>query len=244
VSTLIGALIGAMLAGGGAAGTAPTKAKLEPLASESLRKQAVAALAGLARPVRLVVFTRTVGNTHLNEPALGLARGLAELSSMLAVESHDLDADGDRADAMGVDKAPAIVVVGERDHGVRFCGVPGGRELEALLAAIRRVAARDSGLTDASRKALAALRVPVHIEVFVTLDCAYCSGAVAMAHQLAIESDKVVADMVEFSAFSDLGKAYGLRSVPTVLVNGKTASVGAKSESDFVASVVEAAATE
>jgi len=244
VSTLVGALIGALLAGGGAAGTAPSESKLAPLASEATRERVQEQLADLANPVRLVVFTRQIGDTHLSERAAELAGGLGELSPKVTAEVYDLDAHEEKAEAYGADRAPAIIVVGEKDHGVRFYGVPGGGELGSLLAAIQVAAARDSGLSEASRKALAGLTRPAHIEVFVTLDCPHCPKAVEMAHRLAVESERVSADMVEYSAFRDHAAACGVRSVPTVLVNGQRCFEGNRPEQEFVAAVVKAASGE
>jgi alkyl hydroperoxide reductase subunit AhpF len=91
---------------------------------------------------------------------------------------------------------------------------------------------------------LAALKRPVHIEVFVTLDCAHCPKAVETAHRLALESDRVTADMVEVSAFRDLASAHEVRSVPKVLVNGLPCFEGGRPEEAFVSAVVQAVSEE
>jgi len=238
----VGALIGALLAGGGAAGTAPAQSQLSPLTSQETRERLRAQLTDLAHPVRLVVFTRKIGDVGLSRRAVELGQGLAELSPQITAESFDLDAHEAQAEAYGVDKAPAIVVAGETGHGIRFYGVPGGRELHSLVAAIQRVAARDSGLSDASRESLKGLTGPAHIEVFVTLDCAACPGVVEVAHRLAVESDRVSADMVEVTAFEELAASYGVKSVPTVVVNGERCFVGARGEEEFVAALVQSVA--
>lgn len=238
----MGALIGALLAGAGAAGTAPSKDDLEPLALQKTNTRVQEQLGALAKPVRLLVFTSHGSDPRLNEAAVELAKGLAELSPQVKAELHDLDLQKDTATAHGVDKAPAIVVLGEKDCGLRFYGVPGGRELWSLVAAIKMASAGDSGLSDASRKALAGLKKPVHIEVFVTLSCAYCPQAVEMADRLAVESALVTADAVEASAFPELVKAKSVTGVPKVMVNGLPCFVGAKPEEEFVSAIVQAAA--
>lgn len=240
----MGAVVGVLLAGGGAAGSAPPKSQLTPLASASGRERAQKELAGLLRPVRLIVVTRSAADAGLDEYAVRLANDVAALSAQVRVETFDLDAATQQAAALGVAKAPAIVVAGEKDYGVRFYGVPGGGELESLLAAIRRVSEGNSGLSEASRKALAALKRPAHIEVLVSLDCRYCPAAVQMAQRLAVESGLVTADMVEISAFAPLADAYGVKVVPKVMVNGRPCFDGSKAEEEFVAAVVRAASQE
>jgi len=236
----VGALIGALLAGGSAAGTALRKGDLTPLAERAPRERVRRELASLANPVRLLVFTQQGEKADLSGYAAGLANSLAELSPKVSAEVFDIGAQAEKAKTHGVDKAPAVVVLGEKDHGIRFFGVPGGLELDSLVSAIKRVSARDPGLSDATRKALAGLQKPVHLEVFVTLNCAYCPEIVELAHRLALASDLVTADMVELSAFRARADALGVRAVPAVVVNGTLCFLGAKREEQFVEAVLAA----
>ncbi len=235
----MGALIGALLAGAGAAGSAPTKSQLDPLASSKARARARGQLRGLAHPVRLAVFTSPSGDAQLNAAELALAKGLAELSPNVSVEAYGLESE--EARACGVDKAPAVAILFGEGARIRFFGVPGGHEFDAWVAAIGRAAARDSGLTEVSRRALASLAKPVRVQVFVTLDCEYCPEMADLANRLAIESDKVTSDIIDISVFPDLPDAARVKAVPTLVVNGATAIVGRRSEEDLVAAVVQAA---
>lgn len=54
---------------------------------------------------------------------------LVALHPRLQVRTYDLLADATRAEALGVNKAPAIVVLGgveETDYGIRYYGLPSG----------------------------------------------------------------------------------------------------------------------
>jgi len=233
----MGALIGALLAGVGAAGSAPTKSQLDPLASSKARARARDQLRELATPLRLAVFTSQSADAQLNSSALALAKGLAELSPKLSVEAYDIGSK--EAQAYGVDKAPAVAILGEKSARIRFFGVPGGHEFDTWVAIIRRAAARDSGLTEASRRALASLAKPVRIEVFVTLDCEYCPEMADLASRLAVASDKVATSIIDISQFPDLADALRIKAVPTLIIDGGTAFVGRRSEEDLVAAVVQ-----
>jgi len=57
---------------------------------------------------------------------------------------------------------------------------------------------------------------------------------VRLAHQFAMESDKVVADMVEATEFPQLSHRYGVRSVPLTVVNDKPGVTGAMPEAHFL----------
>jgi predicted DsbA family dithiol-disulfide isomerase len=61
---------------------------------------------------------------------------------------------------------------------------------------------------------------------------------VHLAHQFALESDKVVADMVEVTEFPHLGQRYGVRGVPKTVVNEQSAAEGAMPEAQFLERVL------
>jgi alkyl hydroperoxide reductase subunit AhpF len=124
-------------------------------------------LASLPNPVRLVFFTQTL-NCETCEPTKQILGELAELSDRLTVEEHTLLLESELAATYGVDRVPAIAVVGARDYGIRFLGMPSGYEFMSLLDAIQVVSAGDSGLNQSSRAMLAGLESPLALQVFVT----------------------------------------------------------------------------
>jgi alkyl hydroperoxide reductase subunit AhpF len=124
-------------------------------------------LADLPNPVRLVFFTQTL-NCDTCEPTKQILGEVAELSSQITVEEHNFLLEGALAADLGVDRVPAIAVMGAQDYGIRFFGIPSGYEFMSLLDAIKIVSAGDSGLTDASRAMLAGVGSPLALQVFVT----------------------------------------------------------------------------
>jgi len=208
---------------------------LDKHAQEVVKKE----LADLEDPVKLVVFTQEFECPHCREN-VNLAREVAELSEKVDIEVNDFVSDKEKVRAYKIDKIPAIVVEGAKDYGVRFFGVPAGYEFMSLIEAIKRVSSGDSGLSETSQQSLALLENPLHIQVFVTLTCPYCPGAVRLAHQLAVESDLVGADMVEASEFPHLSHRFDVFAVPKVVVNEKTSFEGALPEAQFLAEVMKA----
>jgi len=124
-------------------------------------------LADLPNPVRLVFFTQTL-NCETCEPTKQILGELAELSGQITVEEHNLLLEKDLAEGYGIDRVPSIAVVGAKDYGIRFLGIPSGYEFMSLLDAIQIVSAGDSGLKEASRDMIAGLESPVALQVFVT----------------------------------------------------------------------------
>jgi len=96
--------------------------------------------------------------------------------------------------------------VGDKDHGIRYYGVPAGYEFAGFLEDLIMSRTATPACRSRSRGRLKALEHPLHLQVFVTPTCPYCPGAVRLAHQFAMESDLVTADMVEATEFPDLSK--------------------------------------
>jgi alkyl hydroperoxide reductase subunit AhpF len=124
-------------------------------------------LSKMSGPVKLVVFASELGaetNTH----TVGLVREVAALSDRLTVEVLNPYIDRDRAQAYGVDVAPAVIVEGAEDYGIRFLGLPGGYEFANLIDSIIVASTAEPGLSDETKASLAALASDVTIKVFTT----------------------------------------------------------------------------
>lgn len=134
---------------------------------EKDRKALSEELSKLPNPVRFVLFTQELDCNYCPETK-ALMQEVAALSPTLSVEEHNLRIDREQAERYGVERAPAIAVVGDRDYGIRYYGIPAGYGFTSFLDAIMAVAARDSGLTPQSRAAVAGLTTPVHLRVFST----------------------------------------------------------------------------
>lgn len=188
------------------------------LLNESLRKEVQSMLADVANPVTFKVFTRDFECEYCKETR-ELIEEVAALSDKLTVEVYDFDKDKAVAESLGIDKIPAVAIVGAVDYGIRLYGIPAGYEFGTLIEDIRLVSAGDSGLSPETRAAVARLNRPVKIQVFITPACPYCPRAVLLAHQLAIESDLITADMVEVSEFPHLADKYDVMGVPRTVID-------------------------
>ena len=138
-----------------------------PLLDEKTREEVAAELADLEKPVKLVMFTQDFECQFCKETR-ELCEEVAELSDQISVEIYDFVADKDKADEYGVDKIPAIVVVGAKDYGVRFFGIPSGYEFMSVLDGIKTVAAGHVELMPETLAFLEELKEPLHLQVFIT----------------------------------------------------------------------------
>jgi glutaredoxin-like protein len=186
----------------------------------------------LENPVRILIFTQEIECRFCSETRQ-LAQEMAALSDKITAEVYDFVADADKANEYGIDKIPALAIIGEKDYGVRIYGVPYGYELQTLIEAVINVSRGKTDLTDKTKKILSEVTVPVHIQVFVSLTCHHCPIAAAVAHKLAVESDFVRADVIDGSEFPQLSQKYAVMGVPKTIINEKTEFVGAFNEDLF-----------
>ena len=123
--------------------------------------------AALAAPVTLAMFTQESECQYCAETR-DIVEQLAALSGLVTASIHDFGADGDAVIRYGISKIPAIAIVGAKDYGVRYYGIPSGYEFGALIDDIVDVSRGESGLAPSSRQQLATLTEDVHLQVFTT----------------------------------------------------------------------------
>lgn len=205
---------------------------MSKLLNEKTLKQVSDALSAMKEPVRMVYFGAQ-SNCDYCDDTRELLEGVASTSDKLSLSLHDMEHDAALAQQYNVDKAPGVMIAaldGDAvvDYGIRYAGIPAGYEFSALIKDLLLVSSRDSGLDAETRDALKSLDKPVHLQVFVTPTCPYCTGAVVLAHQMAMESQWVQAEMVEATEFPDLAERYEVSGVPHTSINhGASMMVGA-----------------
>ena len=138
------------------------------LLTEEVTAELREAFGGLVNPVRLVVFSQALAEP-VSEEVRRLVEELAALDPRLSAESRNFVLDQERVAELGIERIPAIAVLGEQvDHGVRLYGLPTGYEFGSLVEAILDVSRGTSGLSEETRTALAALDRDVRLRVFST----------------------------------------------------------------------------
>ncbi len=201
-----------------------------------IQKQLVDVFKNLNQPVKMLFFGSKISACEFCEQTLELIEDVAELSEKIELQAYDIDEHPEVAEKYRVEKVPGIVVAAKNgdeivDYGIRFAGIPAGHEFSSLIQSLLLVSNRDSGLSDAGREFLSNLETPINLQVFVTTSCAYCPQAVTLAHQLAMESELIDAEMVEASEFHELSTTYGVSGVPHTLINdGAGEMIGAAPE--------------
>jgi len=189
--------------------------------------------------VRLLMFTQETECPFCKQ-ARELAEEVGGFSNKIKVEVYGFVKDSEKAKEYQIDKVPAIAVLGKKDYGIRFYGLAYGYEFRPFTESIINVSRGATNLSEETKKKLASIEKPVQIQVFVSLTCPYCPLVTSLAHQFAMESDLVRADMVDVGEFPHLGQKYNVMGVPKTIINEKTEFLGAVPEELFVEQVVVA----
>jgi len=121
----------------------------------------------LDKPIRLINFTQELECEFCRETRM-LLEEVTALSDKVSLEVYNFQTDRQERDAFQIDKIPATVIMGEKDYGIRYYGVPSGYEFASLLETMLLISGGDSGLAQETRRRLAQLDKPLHLEVFVT----------------------------------------------------------------------------
>jgi len=191
----------------------------------------------LVDPVKIVMFTQEIECQFCSQTR-ELVQELPPLTDKITVQVLDFVAEAAQAKEYGIDKIPALAIIGKKDYGVRIYGIPYGYELQTLIEAIISVSRGQTDLSDRTKSILKEIKSPVHIQVFVSLTCPHCPVAAAVAHKLAVENDLVKADVIDSGEFPGLALKYNVVGVPKIIINDKIEFVGAFNEDLFAEHVL------
>ncbi|WP_456369457.1 protein disulfide oxidoreductase [Geoglobus sp.] len=175
----------------------------------------------LKNKVRLILFSSEDEHCIYCKDTKQLLEEVSELSGKIELEIHDVKSE--EAKNRGVEFAPTIVITDESDEldsRVRFTGIPSGYEFTTLIKDIIFVSTGQLEISEETIKELKNLKSNLKIEVYVTPSCPYCPRAVLVAHQFAMISERITAEMVESMEFPSLADKWGVMGVPhTVIKN-------------------------
>jgi glutaredoxin-like protein len=217
------------------------------LFNEAIAAQVQEIFDQMAFPVQILLFTQET--CDYCPQTQQLLEELVEMSGQLSLRVYDLDAETGLAKQYKVERTPGIVIMGKQvdgdqttltDYGIRYAGIPAGHEFTSLVNDLVMVGSRNSGLSDTTRQILQKLSKPVHLTVFTTPECPHCPRAVVLAHQMALESPWVEAEMIDAIEFPEIAAQYNVSGVPQTTINfGARTIVGALPEEYLIVEIAK-----
>jgi glutaredoxin-like protein len=193
----------------------------------------------LKDPVSIIYFTMEL-ECEFCRQTHDLLDEVTALSDLLSLSVFKFDIDKKVVEKYHIDKIPAIVIESEKNHGIRFFGLPAGYEFSALIGSIIMVSTKETGLKKESIEKISKIKKPIHIQVFSTNTCPYCPTAVHFAHKLAYLNKNITSDGINATEFIPLTQKYNVVGVPKIVINEKVSFEGALPEEPFIAQVLSA----
>lgn len=217
---------------------------MERLLSDEIRRKVAEVLGDVEREVELLLVAR-----EEDDEADVIAELLAEVAEASPrLSSLRLSPEAARREGLVGEPHPAVYVraKGGPAPRFRFLGAPAGYEFGSLVEDVRDVARGTTGLSEETRAFLASLAdlaepgVRVELEVYTTPTCPYCPRAVRLAHQMAMESERVTAVAIDALSFPELADRHSVYAVPKTVINGVHSIEGMVPEAVLVAHIREA----
>ncbi|MEI7770577.1 MAG: thioredoxin family protein [Chloroflexales bacterium] len=191
----------------------------------------------LQHPVHLFLFLATDQDEY-GAIISGLLDELVSLHPYLSQERRTMSTDAALMSALGIDKTPAIMVLGghdRADYNIRFYGLPSGHTFSLLIEVILMVGgAVPIPLQPETQQFLAQLSSPRHMKVFITAANGACPPAVLRAYGMAHASPYIDIEVVEVLAFPQLSARYTVRYTPTTVINEQIVIEGEISERELL----------
>ncbi|MGC9099513.1 MAG: protein disulfide oxidoreductase [Candidatus Micrarchaeia archaeon] len=190
--------------------------------------------------VNLMLFVDSPEKCQYCKDTIELLTELANTSPKIKLIVYDINKNSKEAKFLGVDKTPALIIGGKKVYNIYYFGIPAGHEFAALLEDIVDASRGTTRLSNTTKEKLKEIKDPVEIKVFVTPTCPYCPRAVRIAHEFAMENDKIKGVMIEAMEFYDLANQYSVMAVPKIVINDEVSFEGALPEEEFLRYVLSA----
>ena len=201
------------------------------LIAPALEEQLSQLFGKLTAPVE---FTCLTGSEEKSGEMAAFLNHLTALSPLLSCRflSPGEDAALDAALDSALLPATGVSRPGELPRMV-FHGVPGGKEINALAAAILLAGGTAKSLDKPTLKDIAKIKKPMKLQVCVSLGCQHCAQLVSYAHRVAWENPLVTAHMIDANLYPQLVQDYGIQRVPLTVIDGRTSFPGGKTMAEL-----------
>ena len=157
------------------------------------------------------------------EELIGLVEGMASCSEK--IESRLRDGDG---------LTLSLVKDGE-DTGICFRAVPNGHEFTSLLLAILNADGIGKNIPDEHLcKRIKALKGDIKLSTYMSLTCTNCPDVVQSLNLMCLLNSNIRHEAVDGAINVDEVERLGVKSVPTVYVNGDVLHIGRSSMGELL----------
>lgn len=131
------------------------------------------------------------------------------------------------------EQKPAIQI----GTNIRYQAIPEGKELKPFLEMLTLLDAQNDS-AGKFNKAVEEINIPAELELFIASHCGFCPHVVRQVAPLAIANEMIRLAVIDASLFHEKAQSDGIRSVPTVLLDGQYRWTGTIQLADIIEMLV------
>lgn len=208
--------------------------KRSKLLNDGLRVQLKGVLARLEKSVTLVSVVDESNSKSIELRDLIL--DIADLDERVSAEIYNKGENIEVENKIHADKYPVVALLdsNKKYSGVKFHGVPGGHELNSFILAIYNLGSVGQQISEETLNNIKKIDKDINIKVCVSLSCHLCPDVVVSSQRIAIENEKVEAEMIDISNFKAIKDKFKVMSVPAIIVNDEQIYFGAKKIDEII----------
>ena len=208
--------------------------KRSKLLNDGLRAQLKGVLARLEKNVTLVSIVDESNSKSIELRDLIL--DIADLDERVSAEIYNKGENVEVENKIHADKYPVVALLDSDNKysGVKFHGVPGGHELNSFILAIYNLGSAGQQISEETLNNIKKIDKDINIKVCVSLSCHLCPDVVVSSQRIAIENEKVEAEMIDISNFKEIKDKFKVMSVPAIIVNDEQIYFGAKKIDEII----------
>jgi len=183
--------------------------------------------------VTLLVFTD--GNSSLSNELVSFAKSIVASNPSVEIDVQDVaEGKNEKLQALKIEYWPCLVLMKSDFTRIRYFGTPSGYETAPFMDAISELEKQETKLSEDTKKALVNIRRKANVKVFVLTTCTFCPVMARLSYRIAIESQRITAEIIDSSIFTDWAQRHLVMGVPKVILNDNTDITGAVSEEQFI----------
>lgn len=208
--------------------------KRSKLLNDGLRSQLKGVLARLEKNVTLVSIVDESNSKSIELRDLIL--DIADLDERVNAEVYNKGENVEVENKIHADKYPVVALLDsdKKYSGVKFHGVPGGHELNSFILAIYNLGSAGQQISEETLNNIKKIDKDINIKVCVSLSCHLCPDVVVSSQRIAIENEKVQAEMIDISNFKEIKDKFKVMSVPAIIVNDEQIYFEAKKIDEII----------
>lgn len=205
--------------------------KESSLLDDALKGQLGQLLARMKQPVTIrAVLDMDSGSSREMAEFLNV---FCSLSGQLRLELYSVH-EAEQVPELDTTYLPVTgLYLGEAYQRAAFHGIPGGKEINAFVAAILNLGGAGKGVGFLQKRKIDKIQKKTNLKICVSLACHHCPTVVAACQQIAILNPNVEAEMIDARLYEDLVKRYQIERVPFLIVNDQDTYMGEKNIDDI-----------